>query len=132
MGSQWSAIPSQEVLPPPSTPSLAMGFMISMRWTLDGLSSAGGGSRRTARVYSQISQSVSGQALGVMQTPTPSCESMGGWTQNGPTSVVEGFCHVDDLSPLSPDAGLFSANIYLKMPIAGGDLEIWPIEIRSR
>ena len=54
------------------------------------------------------------------------------------------FIHVDDLSPISPSLGTFSANIYLKMPPSSfqnhpinenpseGSLAIWPIEFRSR
>ncbi|KAJ8613234.1 hypothetical protein CTAYLR_004527 [Chrysophaeum taylorii] len=43
-----------------------------------------------------------------------------------------GLVHVDDLAPLRKDRGLFSANIYLKLPPAGGGLELWPVGIRSR
>jgi hypothetical protein len=42
------------------------------------------------------------------------------------------FLHVDDLSVISKDRGAFSANIYLKQPKSGGDLEIFPISLRSR
>ena len=45
---------------------------------------------------------------------------------------MEGFCHVDDLDIMSCEKGLFSANMYLKMPPVGGELRIWDIQIDSR
>ncbi len=41
--------------------------------------------------------------------------------------------HVDDISPLSPTDGLFSANLYLDMPRAGGgELLVYDVEVSSR
>ena len=65
----------------------------------------------------------------------------------GPTRWRKGFIHVDDLGPLLVNRGLFSANIYLKLPHnsieasstssnvsqeCSGALHIWPLGIRSR
>ncbi|GMI30979.1 hypothetical protein TrCOL_g6229 [Triparma columacea] len=57
----------------------------------------------------------------------------------GPTRWRSGYIHVDDLSPLSPSRGTFSANIYLSNPPPSsgfprpgapklpGSLDIWPL-----
>ena len=67
----------------------------------------------------------------------------------GPTRWKRGFVHVDELGPLHPHRGLFSANIYLTMPLLpeqssststatgtvrrdSGALYIWPLGVRSR
>ena len=51
----------------------------------------------------------------------------------GGLKYSKGFCHVDDLSVMSKKFGLFSANVYLQTPpFGGGELEIWPINIKNR
>ena len=68
----------------------------------------------------------------------------------GPTRWRRGFVHVDELGPLDPGRGLFSANIYLTMPTPpppppeggsshlssrpsdSGALYVWPLGVRNR
>lgn len=77
----------------------------------------------------------------------------GGLTRimHGPTRWKKGYVHVDEMGPLNPNRGLFSANIYLKLPqhpLHGKEprplqtnanslsyqdvIEIWPLGIRTR
>eukprot|EP00978_Attheya_sp_CCMP212_P023300 scaffold71067_cov51-Attheya_sp.AAC.1 len=54
----------------------------------------------------------------------------------GPTRWKKGFIHVDEMGPLHPSRGLFSANIYLQLPddtdASSGALHVWPLGVRSR
>lgn len=56
----------------------------------------------------------------------------------GPTRWKKGLIHVDEMGPLSPSKGLFSANLYLQLPETNNDqkeeggLHIWPLGVRSR
>lgn len=52
--------------------------------------------------------------------------------KSGFTSSNRGFIHVDDLNVLNDSKGLFSYNLYLQQPDIGGEINIWPISIRSR
>ncbi|GBG32076.1 Hypothetical Protein FCC1311_083012 [Hondaea fermentalgiana] len=49
-----------------------------------------------------------------------------------PARWTRGFAHVDELAIMSPDRGLFSANIYLRNAPSGGELQIWPVTFASR
>ena len=52
-----------------------------------------------------------------------------------PTSSRDyGFCHVDDIAIMKNYSGIFSANVYLETPPrgCGGELNIWPLQIKSR
>jgi hypothetical protein len=40
---------------------------------------------------------------------------------------TEGMCHVDGFAFTSGGAGVFSANVYLRVPASGGELTIWNI-----
>jgi hypothetical protein len=44
-----------------------------------------------------------------------------------------GFCHVDELSVMSPARGAFSANVYLRVPPggSGGELDVWCVTLRA-
>jgi hypothetical protein len=55
----------------------------------------------------------------------------------GPTRWKKGFVHVDEMGPLKENQELFSANIYLQLPLDSATmkqraLEIWPLGIRNR
>jgi hypothetical protein len=52
----------------------------------------------------------------------------------GGQAFSQGFCHVDELAVMSPDRGVFSANVYLRVPPrgAGGHLMIWPCNYGTR
>ena len=57
----------------------------------------------------------------------------GGQHGSNNSTSSQGFIHVDDLSVMQDNGGLFSANVYLKTPTyGGGELEIFPITFRTR
>lgn len=40
---------------------------------------------------------------------------------------TKGLVHTDASPEISPERGLFSANVYLRTPTAGGELDVWPV-----
>lgn len=46
-------------------------------------------------------------------------------------SSSRGLVHMDDVDVVSPDRGVFSANVYLQNAASGGELEIWPVTLSS-
>jgi hypothetical protein len=56
---------------------------------------------------------------------------LGGLLRIMTRSTSRGLVHMDEAAELSPQRGVFSANVYLQMSQAGGELEIWPVGFRE-
>mmetsp|Transcript_999 Transcript_999/g.1439 ORF Transcript_999/g.1439 Transcript_999/m.1439 type:complete len:318 (-) Transcript_999:1205-2158(-) len=60
------------------------------------------------------------------------CRVMSPQLKFGSDNWTRGFAHVDELDIISSRRGLFSANIYLQQSTSGGELNLWPISVKSR